>query len=169
MSQHQKQHLWEEYILWSATPPHERGETATEQQWAEAHGYTSSRTMRQWKTKTEFKDLQQKLLGRMMKNAADSDTLEELELGDVDFSDERDYLLVKTQLLNSAKSGNLKATELFMKLYGKSWIDEESASRNSDYSTQDLEKLVAIAVASLAPEKLASALTAAGWSVAEPA
>jgi hypothetical protein len=166
-----KQHpLWEEYIIWLNTPAHERGIVATETEWAKNHGYSDARTMRTWKAKPEFKALEQKILSRMMKTAAADDSLENLELGsEEDFADERDYLLVKTQLMNAAKSGNLKATELYMKLYGKSWIDEESASRNSDYSTQDLEKLVAIAAASLAPELLASALTAAGWSVAEPA
>lgn len=165
-----KQHpLWEEYIIWLNTPAHERGLVTTEAEWAKNHGYADARTMRTWKSKPEFKALEHKILSRMMKTAAADDTLENLELGaDDDFADERDYMLVKSQLMNAAKSGNLKATELYMKLYGKSWIDEESASRNSDYSTQDLEKLVSIAAASLAPEILAKALVSAGWTVTEP-
>lgn len=161
-------HLWEDYIIWSNTPKHERGSVVTEEDWAKANGYKDPRTMRVWKSKPEFKALEDKVLSRLAKRAA-SDDFDSLEIdGDVDYADERDYLLVKSQLLNAAKSGNLKATELFMKLYGKSWIDEEQSSRNSDYSTQDLERLVSIAAASLAPSVLAKALVDAGWSVSEP-
>jgi hypothetical protein len=90
------------------------------------------------------------------------------EEGNPDFADERDYRLVKAQLLTSAKTGNLKATELFMKLYGKTWIDEEQASRSSDFGSMDLEDLVARAVLVLAPEVLADALRAEGWVVEAP-
>ena len=165
--------LWESYIVWKNTPRHERGVIVTEADWAKQHGYKDVKTMRTWRVKPEFQALEQKILSRLAKKAAsdfEAGDVESLAItGDVDFSEERDYLLVKTQLLQSAKSGNLKATELFMKLYGKSWIDEEQSSRSNDYSSMDLERLVAIATASLSPSAMAKALVDQGWTVCEPA
>jgi hypothetical protein len=80
-------------------------------------------------------------------------SVEEALLGD-----EADYRVVKAQLFDAAKGGNLKATELFMKLYGKSWIEEEAASRVSDFSGMDFDKLVAEAL-------VVAGLRARGWSV----
>jgi hypothetical protein len=83
-------------------------------------------------------------------------------------SDERDYRIVRSKLVESAKQGNLKAQELFMKLYGKSWLDEEQAARSSDFSNLELPDLVARAAVALEPEILAQALRDAGWTVTEP-
>jgi hypothetical protein len=83
-------------------------------------------------------------------------------------ADERDYRLVKSQLLTNAKSGNLKATELWMKLYGKTWIDEEQAARSSDFSNMDLPSLLAETAVAVAPDFFADALRSAGWSVEAP-
>ena len=157
---------WEEYILWLATPSHERGDVRTEAQWAAAHGYKDPRTMRIWKNKPEFAEMQKQVIGKMMDNP-DVD-VESLDLGSVDFADERDYRLVKAQLLSQAKSGNLKAAELYMKIYGKSFVDDEAAARSTDFSTQNLEKLVATAAAALSPELLAGALRELNWTVEPP-
>jgi hypothetical protein len=157
---------WEDYILWLATPSHERGAVATEEAWAKANGYSDARVMRGWKKKPEFIEHQKQVLGKLLKDpTADIETL---DLGAVDFTDERDYRLVKTQLLTQAKGGNLKAAELYMKIYGKTWIDEETAARSTDYSSQDLEKLIATAASALAPELLAGALENLGWRVTAP-
>jgi hypothetical protein len=149
-----------------ATPSHERGDVRTEAQWAEAHGYKDPRTMRMWKNKPAFLEMQKSVLGKMVKDP-DVD-VESLDLGSVDFTDERDYRLVKTQLLSQAKSGNLKAAELYMKLFGKSFIEDEAAARSTDFATHDLERLVATAAAALSPELLAGALEASGWTVLAP-
>jgi hypothetical protein len=55
-----------------------------------------------------------------------------------------------------------------MKLYGKTWIEEEQASRSSDFSSVDLGELVAQAAVAVAPEILAEVLRASGWTVEEP-
>jgi hypothetical protein len=83
-------------------------------------------------------------------------------------ADERDYRIVRSKLVESAKQGNLKAQELFMKLYGKSWLDEEQAARASDFSNLELPDLVARAAAAVEPEVLAGALRELGWTVTEP-
>ena len=160
--------LWDEYILWLATPAHERGEVATEDEWAKVHGYSDSRVMRRWKAKPEFLERQRRLSeGLAAKTGA---TIVHGDLND-DVSmnaDERDYRLVKSKLIESAKQGNLKAQELFMKLYGKSWLDEEQAARASDYSNLELPGLVAAAAAILDADTMAGALRELGWTVTEP-
>jgi hypothetical protein len=55
-----------------------------------------------------------------------------------------------------------------MKLYGKSWLDEEQAARASDYSNLELPDLVANAAAALDADTLASALRNLGWTVNPP-
>lgn len=159
---------WDEYIMWLATPEHERGAVSTEEEWAKSHGYSDSRTMRRWKSKPEFAERQRRLTESM---AAKSGAAVVFGDGDDDATmggDERDYRIVKTKLVESAKQGNLKAQELFMKLYGKSWLDEEQAARASDFSNLELPELVARAAAALDPEVLAGALREAGWTVQEP-
>ena len=160
--------LWDEYIMWLATPVNERGPVATEDEWAEAHGYADARTMRRWKQKPEFQERQRRLSeGLAAKTGAtivfdDGDNSIEMD------ADERDYRLVKSKLIESAKTGNLKAQELFMKLYGKSWLEEEQAARASDFSNLELPDLVARAAASLEPNTMADALRSAGWTVSAP-
>jgi len=158
--------LWDEFILWLATPENERGLITSEDDWAQAKGYADSRTLRRWKKNPAFIERQRRLTETMVTKTGaavvfDDDT-------NPDFADERDYRLVKAQLLSSAKTGNLKATELFMKLYGKTWIDEEQASRSSDFGSMDLEDLVAKAVLALSPDVLAATLRDQGWSVEAP-
>ena len=157
--------VWDEFILWLAAPSHERGLVTTEEEWAKAHGYNDARQLRRWK-KTEAFIARQAELNAAAPTRTSSINLDDLE--DDYTGEEQDYRLVKAQLLSSAKTGNLKATELFMKLYGKTWIEEEQASRSSDFSNLDTEALVAKVAVALAPELLAGALVTAGWSVSPP-
>lgn len=157
---------WDEYIMWLATPEHERGAVATEDEWAKTHGYSDSRTMRRWKAKPEFQERQRRLTEAMAVKAGAAVVFDDDSV-DID-ADERDYRIVKSKLVESAKQGNLKAQELFMKLYGTSWLDEEQAARASDFSNLELADLVARAAVALEPEVLARALRDAGWSVQEP-
>jgi hypothetical protein len=158
--------LWDEFILWLATPENERGLITSEDDWAKAKGYSDSRTLRRWKKLPEFIERQRRLTETMVTKSGAVVVFEDDD--NPDFADERDYRLVKAQLLTSAKGGNLKATELFMKLYGKTWIEEEQASRSSDFSSVDLGELVAQAAVAVAPEVLAEVLRASGWTVEEP-
>ncbi len=155
--------LWDEYILWLATPDHERGPVATEDEWATANGYSDSRTMRRWKNKPEFLERQRALTQSM---AAKSGASVTFDSEDTTFdSEERDYRLVKSKLVESAKQGNLKAQELFMKLYGQSWLDEEQAARSSDYSNMELPALIAQTIVAVGAELVADALREQGYTV----
>lgn len=160
--------LWDEYILWLATPEHERGAQSTEDEWAKAHGYADARTMRRWKQKPEFQERQRRLSEGLAAKTGAAIVFDESDNSIEMDADERDYRLVKSKLIESAKNGNLKAQELFMKLYGKSWLEEEQASRASDFSNIELPDLVARAAASLDPDTMADALRKAGWSVSAP-
>jgi len=162
-----KQHaLWDEFILWLAMPEAERGVNATEEDWAKAKGYADSRQLRRWKKDPAFVERQRVLLENMSSRAGAVTQFSD-DASD-EPADERDYRLVKSQLLTNAKSGNLKATELWMKLYGKTWIDEEQAARSSDFSNMDLPSLLAETAVAVAPDFFADALRSAGWSVEAP-
>ena len=158
---------WDEFILWLATPEHERGAVSTEDEWAKSKGYADSRTLRRWKNNPAFQERQRRLsegLASKTGAAIVFDGNDEVEMD----AEERDYRLVKSKLIESAKQGNLKAQELYMKQYGKSWIDEEQAARASDFSNFELPDLVARAASALSPEVMATALRDLGWSVEGP-
>ena len=153
--------LWDEFILWSAVPVEKRGAVSSEDDWARSKGYADARQMRRWKRDDRFAERQAELLG---------DDVPTVTSASATYSgDEADYQVVKAQLLGSAKGGNLKATELFMKLYGRSWIEEETAARSLDFTGMDLASLVVEALLALSPTAIAGHLQAAGWFVSPPA
>ena len=156
--------LWDEFILWLSVPAEKRGLIATEEDWAKSKGYKDSRQLRRWKNDPRFVERQVELTGgssvAVSYSTSAPGSVEEALLGD-----EADYRVVKAQLFDAAKGGNLKATELFMKLYGKSWIEEEAASRVSDFSGMDFDKLVAEALLVVAEDAVVAGLRARGWSV----
>lgn len=157
---------WDEYILWLATPAHERGAVSTEEEFAQSKGYADARTLRRWRAKPEFLERQRRL-SEGLANKTGASIVFDGDNTEMD-SEERDYRLVKSKLIESAKQGNLKAQELYMKQYGKSWVDEEQAARASDFSNFELPDLVARAASALSPEVMATALRDLGWSVKEP-
>lgn len=167
MSTTQNHPQWDEYILWLATPAHERGPVATEDEWAKEHGYSDSRVMRRWKKNPAFLERQRRLSEGLASKTGAAIVYDNDDDVTMD-AEERDYRLVKIKLVESAKQGNLKAQELFMKLYGKSWLDEEQAARASDYSNLELPDLVARAATALDPDTVAAALRDLGWTVNPP-
>jgi len=156
---------WSAFILWLATPTSERGEIFTEDQWAKANGYYDASTMRRWKKNPKFIELQEKITGRMVAktNAVVTFDDEDLTL-DVE---ERNYLQVKQKIIQAAKDGNLKAQELFIKNYGQTWIEEERASRSSDFANLDLPMLLAKAIAAIDESVMVVALTEQGYTVSK--
>ena len=157
---------WDEYILWLATPEHERGVIANEEQWAKANGFANARTTRRWRSNPEFLERQKTLTSSMVAKVG-AVAVFETDKGIID-ADERDYKVVKNKLVESAKGGSLKAQELFMKLYGKSWLDEEMASRASDFSNLELPDLIAKAVEALDPATMVKVLEEKGYKVKGP-
>jgi hypothetical protein len=159
--------LWDEFILWLSVPVEKRGAVASEDDWARSKGYSDARQLRRWKKDPRFVERQVELTGGSSL-AASRLTSQVAAAAEASSADEADYQVVKAQLLDAAKGGNLKATELFMKLYGRSWIEEEVASRATDFSGMDFESLVADALVSVALETVADRLRSAGWTVVAP-
>ena len=156
---------WDEYILWLATPEHERGTVSTEEAWAKANGI-SSKTTRRWRKNPEFIERQKTLTKTLTAKVGAVAVFEDDDF-EID-SEERDYKLVKSKLVQSAKEGSLKAQELYMKTYGKTWVEEEQASRVSDFSNMDTEELVAKAALAVNPDLVVKHLIELGYTVEAP-
>lgn len=152
--------LWDEFILWSLTPDVKRGAVSTETEWARVKGI-SDRTLRRWKDNADFQ-LRKSELSAVTEVTSRAEASSGVETSSVD---ELDYQVVKSTLLEGAKSGNPKFLELYFRTYGKPFVEEEVAARNASLSGEDLDGLVAESVALVAPELLAEALRASGWRV----
>lgn len=155
--------LWDEFIVWLRKPPSERGEVATQADWAAAKG-VAERTVRKWKSDPRFIARQEELANRFV--GVSSDVVEVEVLGESD--NENDYQVVKGTLLSQAKKGNAKAIEMYFRTYGKPFVDEENASRSTDLSVLELEGLVSRALLSVSPELVAAGLRERGWTVLGP-
>lgn len=94
------------------------------------------------------------------------------EAGDQDderlSQDERDYRAAKAALVAGARKGDKASLDLYLKYYGKPFLEDEAAARNTDLVNLDTPALVARAVSLLAPHEMADALRAAGWSCTAP-
>lgn len=153
--------LWKKYIAWSLIPEDQRGLVATDADWARKNE-VADRTLRRWKNNPEFIELQ----ANFAEEVSPRERARDVEAGE---GDEADYREVKAVLLEGARNGNPKYVEMYLKTYGKPFIDEEVASRSTDLSGMDLDDLVSRAVASLSPETLEQVLVGLGWQVTRPA
>ena len=153
--------LWDEFILWMQTPVLER-EHSTQAEWASAHGI-SDRAVRKWKSNPAFVERQRDMASRFSGVARE---VVEAELSGG--GDETDYQLVKSKLVEQAKQGNAKAVELYFRTYGKPFVEEEAASRQSDFANVDLDVLVSRALTAVGDELVAAALRERGWTVLGP-
>lgn len=154
-----KNPLWDEFILWSLTPDVDKGEWASENDWAVGHG-TTARTLRRWKQNPEFVARREEL-----ERVSEVTRIADVDAADLT-GDEGDYRVVKSTLVAGAKSGNPKYLELYFKTYGKPFVEEEAASRVSDMATEDLDALVLEAVFALGEDVVVEALRARGWTIA---
>lgn len=151
--------LWDEFILWSLTPDVERGAVSSEIEWARLKGI-SDRTLRRWKDNPEFVARREQLAGvTRVTRVAD------VVAGEPASADEGDYQVVKATLVEGAKTGNPKYLELYMKTYGKPFVEEEVAARSASLANEDLPALVAESIALLGEELLAEQLRSRGWKV----
>jgi hypothetical protein len=153
-----KNPLWDEFILWSLLPDVEKGEWATENDWAVGHG-TTARTLRRWKQQPEFVARRDEL-----SKVAEVTRIADVEASDLS-GDEGDYRVVKSTLVAGAKSGNPKYLELYFKTYGKPFVEEEAASRVADMADADLDDLVLEALFALGESVVVDALRNRGWTV----
>ena len=139
----------------------------------------SDRQLRRWKGDPLFKGLLEKKLaakGRSGLSAVASDGSpavfdedEDLSGGpDVSDSPEDDYAHIKSTLVKGAMTGDPKYLDLYFKTYGKDFVAEEAAARNSSFSGLDLDELILEAAVFLGPERVGDYLRSQGWSVEPP-
>lgn len=150
--------LWDEFILWLLLPDVEKGEWASENDWAAGHG-TTARTLRRWKQHPDFVARQTEL-----SKVAEVSRIADVEAADLS-GDEGDYRVVKSTLVAGAKSGNPKYLELYFKTYGKPFVEEEAASRVADMANADIEDLVLETVLALGETVVVDCLRERGWTV----
>lgn len=150
--------LWDEFIGWLNASEIARGPLASEEEWAAANGVTT-RTLRRWKSQPEF-------VARRTELESQPTVTPVTEVSEEDVAgDEADYRVVKTTLVEGAKSGNPKYLDLYFKTYGKPFVEEEAASRVSDVASADLENLVLESVLALGEPLVVDALRSRGWMV----
>lgn len=155
--------LWDEYIRWSLTPAHERS-IGSKAEWARAKGVTD-RTLRRWEQDPRFVERMSDL-GSTVAEERVAKAARVVEESDVDVApDEADYRLVKSQLVEGAKSGNQKSMDLYFRTYGKQFVEEEAASRVSDFASMDLDALVLDALNALSESAIVDFLRGRGWTV----
>lgn len=156
--------LWEEFVVWLATPAHERGSVSTEEEWATAHD-TTTRTLRRWKQDPKFVEMQEAYGKRLEARRASENSA---PAADGPEGDEGSYLKVKAKLIEGAASGNPKYMDLYFKTYGKPFVEEEAAARTTDLVSMDIEELIVSTVVALGDEVLAGQLRRLGWVAVPP-
>lgn len=153
--------LWDEYIRWSSLSAGERGAVATKAEWARSKGVTD-RTLRRWEQDPRFVARAEELAADIAEGRLSAAAV----VVDAEGTpDESDYRLVKSQLVEGAKQGNQKMMDLYFRTYGKQFVEEEAASRVSDFASMDLDALLANAAVALGEDVLVEHLRSRGWVV----
>lgn len=137
--------LQNEYIEWLLLDKHARaiaGLPSSDNQWAKIKGI-SDRTIRNWKHDEEFIA---KFENRTKEKALSLPGATTLQVkgavgGQKAAEDRNEHDLIKAKLIERAVSGDRASAELYFKTYGKAYVDEEIASRKSDFRELDIEQL----------------------------
>lgn len=173
----------EEYLEWKALPRRTKivhRMPLTAKDFAREKGVTD-RTLRRWQDDPDF---QQKLLERQQELAAqapnaivagvggsrpskDSRTRASVpppvtpdgHLPDDVPEDERNYLSAKSALTALCQDGDLKAIDLYLKHYGKPFIEAEQSSRESDLAGLTDDDLIDATLDTIGAERVAAWLS----------
>jgi hypothetical protein len=145
--------LQNEYIEWCLTDKHQRavmGLPSSDVEWAKVKGI-SDRTIRQWKQNEKFiakyenrqKEIELSLPGAtaLATSPKAGKATRSASPGSVSGDDSNDYNVIKNKLVERAMSGDRASAELYFKTYGKLYVDEEAASRRSDFRDADVDFL----------------------------
>jgi hypothetical protein len=155
--------LWDKYIDWVLLPEIDKGEITTESEWATANSI-SDRTIRRWKQNEKFKQRFEERSGSSSLSNGEGIAKRDVSKKE-GTGDEQDYKVVKSRLIEGAKNGNLKAQELYLKTYGKPFVEEEQAARTTDLSGMELEKLVLKSLETLGIDPIVNYLKSNGYDV----
>jgi hypothetical protein len=154
--------LQNEYIEWLLLDKHQRavaGLPTSDIEWAKVKGITD-RTLRTWKQNDDFiakfenrqREQALKLPGATTLAVKPSGNVEKVD------DDTAEYALIKQKLVERAKSGDRASAELYFKTYGKIFVDEEVASRRSDFRDLDTDALYDRVLALVPVEKIEAEL-----------
>ena len=141
--------LKNEYIEWFLTDKHQRaiaGMPTSDTQWAKVKGI-SDRTLRLWKQDEEFVGkLESRRKERMLSlpgaTVLATTATEARKVASTGFDPEKaDHDAIKAKLIERAMAGDRASAELYFKTYGKQYVDEEMASRKSDFRDMDITAL----------------------------
>jgi hypothetical protein len=167
--------LKNEYIEWFLTDKHQRalaGMPTSDTQWSKIKGI-SDRTLRLWKQDPDFvakleNRRKEKMLSLPGATVLATTATEARKQPNPTFDPEKaDHDAIKAKLIERAMAGDRASAELYFKTYGKQYVDEELASRKSDFRDMDIEALYE-RVLSLVPEAAIEAELAKRRSVPVP-
>ena len=150
--------LQNEYIEWMLLDKHQKtvaGLPTSDKEWAKVKQITD-RTLRMWKNNDAFiskydirlKEKQLALPG----STALSTTVQ--KTSKTPNTEKTEYELIKSKLTERAIAGDKAAAELYFKTYGKQYVDEEAATRKSDFRDLDVAVLYGRVLALVSTEAI---------------
>lgn len=135
--------LRDEYLEWLLLDRHQRvaaGLPDSDVTWGKAKG-VAPRTLRTWKADEDFKTRLEERQAQQAARLTPGSTVSSGAYVAGDGSSEGDYLAIRSKVITMAAAGDKTALELYMRTYGKSFVDEENASRKSDFRDWTDEQL----------------------------
>lgn len=161
-----------EYITWLATPRREliaNNLPTTKKAFADLKG-VSQRTLSRWENQDDFKEI---LRQRKTKHTEDfveavgpprpvthGTAVKKYDIPEPVLSEEDKYLKVKDTLVEMATQGNQGAIDMYMKHYGKSFVEAEQ-SAGTLFANMSDDELLQQVFNLLGVEKVSSALAMA--------
>jgi hypothetical protein len=160
-----------EYINWLATPRREliaQGLPTTKKAFASLKG-VNERTLQRWEAEEDFKAIlaqrkEEKILDVVEaigppRPITHGNALKKFSEPTVAVTEEEKYLKVKDTLVGLATQGNQGAIDMYMKHYGKSFVEAEQAAGTLFANMSD-DELVQEVFSLLGIEKVSSVLAA---------
>ena len=167
-----KYNVKNEYITWLATPKREliaNNLPTTKKAFSDLKGI-SQRTLSRWESQDDFKEILRQRKAERVEDiieavgpprpATHGTALKKYDIAPVALSEEDKYLKVKDTLVEMATQGNQGAIDMYMKHYGKSFVEAEQASGTLFTNMSD-EELLQEVFSLLGIEKVSAALASA--------
>jgi hypothetical protein len=150
--------LRNEFLEWMLLDRVQRGANnlpKSEAEWARRNGLTA-RTLHGWKNRPDFIERLEKRRGEAAQRilTPEGSALGARVFAVHDNSDESDYAQIKSRLIAMAASGDKTAIDTYFKTYGKSFVEEETAARKSDFRDLDTDELINRALSLIEDERL---------------
>lgn len=154
--------LRNEYIEWCILDRQHKivaGLPTSDVQWAKLKGITD-RTIRNWKNDPDFiakYEARVKEVSLALPGGTSLSVIKQ-EKQDKPTKEKSEYELIKQKLVDRAMAGDKNAADLYFKTYGKVYVDEEAASRRSDFRELDTDTLYSRVLALVTTEAIEAEL-----------